>query len=168
MPVTMTRATFFARFKDLPSSSCWVWPGVKTEGGYGRATIAGVACKAHRLAAFFSGKISSLHGQSPDKLPADNVLHTCDNPACCNPLHLFVGSQAENIQDMFEKKRNPARPHGENNHAAKLSDQQVAEIKSLAGTIRNAEIARMFQISKTHVGHILRGKSRGKPTGELQ
>ena len=160
MPAPMTAKTFFARFKHLAEDDCWIWPGVKSEGGYGRAMIGGVACKAHRLAAFFSGKITVLAGQSPEKLPTDNVLHTCDNPACCNPAHLFIGSQSDNINDMFSKGRNPKRPSGEGNVSSKLTEERVVEILQADTSIfgEKARLARKHGVSKTVIGAIVARK----------
>lgn len=89
--------------KDGPNG-CWVWGDSRTEFGYGllvkersSKTYRGKQKTAHRL----SWELH--HGEVPDGL---SVLHRCDNPPCVNPDHLFLGTHADNMRDMFEKGRN--------------------------------------------------------------
>jgi hypothetical protein len=80
-----------------------------------------------------------------------HVLHRCDNPPCCNPEHLFLGTPADNMRDMDEKGRRRSS-HGETHRSAKLTDDQVAEIRRLAPIVGNdAELGRRFGVSKQHV-----------------
>jgi hypothetical protein len=75
-------------------NGCWIWSG-SLANGYGDFRLRKVHWTAHRAAyTAFKGSIGSLH-----------VLHTCDEPACCNPDHLFLGTNAENIRDSQEKGR---------------------------------------------------------------
>lgn len=76
--------------------ACWVWNGGRRQKGYGFFRIAGKRVRAHRFSyELFVGKI-----------PADLfVLHRCDNPPCVNPLHLFLGTAADNYHDMVSKGR---------------------------------------------------------------
>jgi hypothetical protein len=77
--------------------ACWEWTASKNDHGYGRMTAGrGVNLKAHRVA-------YELHnGPVPDD---KCVLHECDNPPCCNPLHLFLGTKKDNTHDMMAKGR---------------------------------------------------------------
>jgi hypothetical protein len=77
-------------------NDCWHWQGCKNEKGYGVAGHQGKTKKAHRLA------YELLVGTIPDGMC---LLHTCDNPSCCNPAHLRVGTRADNNADMREKGR---------------------------------------------------------------
>lgn len=77
---------------------CWIWTGAKRSNNKcGAIKIrANYTISTHRLSYL-------IHiGEIPDGM---NVLHTCDNPLCCNPQHLFLGTQLENIKDRDEKGR---------------------------------------------------------------
>jgi len=75
----------------IANNSCWEWQGYRKPNGYG--FYAGQY--THRLAyKLFIGDIGDM-----------NVCHTCDNPSCCNPEHLFLGTQSDNANDMVAKKR---------------------------------------------------------------
>lgn len=93
-------------------------------------------------------------GPIPDGLC---VCHHCDTPACINPDHLFVGTDAENTADKVAKGR--ARgwdSSGERNPAAKLSESKVAEIRALlaAGGLSRAAIGRCYGVSQQLVSAI--------------
>jgi hypothetical protein len=76
--------------------ACWNWTGGKHQDGYGVIRYEGKRYKAHRL--FYKYFIKNI---SDDLV----VRHVCDNPACCNPMHLIHGTQADNIRDMYERNR---------------------------------------------------------------
>jgi DNA invertase Pin-like site-specific DNA recombinase len=109
------------------------------------------------------------------------VLHRCDNRACVNPDHLFLGTQADNMADMTAKGRNgyltkperiargdrhafmlhpERRPRGERNGSAKLTETTVRDIRALIATggIGPVEIARRFGIHRTTVHRIVNRK----------
>ncbi len=97
---------FWAKVIPAAQGACWIWSDKPDEDGYGRLSIKGVAKpRAHRLSA-------ALFLRDYDE--ALVVRHTCDNPICCNPAHLVMGTQAENIADREAR--------GRGNHAAKLEN----------------------------------------------
>lgn len=89
----MTPARFWAKVDR--GDDCWEWTGIKDPNGYGRCGMFGETL-AHRVA----WKLTR------EAIPGGLfVLHRCDNPPCCNPDHLFLGTQADNIADMDHKGR---------------------------------------------------------------
>jgi hypothetical protein len=86
----------YERISPTPTETgCHEWTGSKTNRKYGIITIAGVNILAHR----------AMHAFSGGPADAQVVMHTCDNPSCCNPAHLRSGTYEENMQDMVAKGR---------------------------------------------------------------
>jgi hypothetical protein len=96
------------------------------------------------------------------------VLHRCDNRRCVNPEHLFIGTQQENIQDMHSKKRwnPPAKRYGERNHAARLTDDLVREIRRKAKHQTGNSLAREYGFSQMTINRAIRGISWSHITEE--
>lgn len=136
------------------SSGCIEWTGSITEGGYGHLWVNDRLELAHRLAfALVSGPIpegGDVRGMC--------VCHRCDNRLCVNPDHLFLGTHAENMRDMDGKGRR-APTNGQRNGRAKLTAEQVKEIRSLKGAMSQAAIGARFGVSKTLVRRIHQGKA---------
>ena len=89
------------------------------------------------------------------------MLHRCDNPPCCNPAHLFLGTHADNMADKAAKKRcRTGDFRGERNPNAKLSDAQRELIREAYATKREtqAELAARFGVSQGQVSRIVRKK----------
>lgn len=85
------------------------------------------------------------------------VCHKCDNPICCNPDHMFLGSQVENIGDAKNKKR---MKQGENHYNRKLNEKQVLEIKKLLKYgLSFRKIGKLYGVSYSCIGSISLGKS---------
>jgi len=130
---------------------CIVWTGAVNVTGYGRVRRDGRAWLAHRLA------YKLAHGHLPTDLC---VLHRCDNPPCCNPEHLFLGTRTDNSADMMEKgrHRNGHMPGGKNPNA-KLSEDDVVEVRRLLtlGHTHRA-IGNRFGVDRSTITAINRGK----------
>lgn len=134
------------------ANGCLEWTGLRPEGRYGTISSGPPEHKmlrTHRVA------YEIAYGPIPDGL---HVLHKCDNPPCCNPEHLFLGSHDDNMKDMAAKKRSP---HGEAHPHAKLTAEQVEEIKNRvnAGELHR-EVAADLGVDKTTVTRIVNGQSR--------
>lgn len=137
----MTLAERFWTKVRRTSEGCWEWSLCRNRDGYGifsirRGKLAEVGVLAHRWAYFLT----------KGTIPADKrVLHKCDNPACCRPDHLFLGTCKDNSVDMVKKNRGPL---GEKHGRHKLTDEQVAELRRQRAAGKNrAEVAREFGIS---------------------
>lgn len=102
---------------------CWVWPYASDKKGYGMKRENGTLTYVHRISwRLFNGPVP--HGKF--------VCHKCDNPPCCNPNHLFVGTRIDNQNDMRSKGRhaNPPTHYGESHPLHKLTNASVRRIKS--------------------------------------
>jgi len=145
--------SLWARFceKVQRTRSCWEWVGARTgpsstcKGGYG---VIGLGRSGegemyvHRLSwEFYKGPIPS--GMC--------VLHKCDNPACVNPRHLFLGTRADNNRDRAKKGRGN-HPKGEQHPRARLTERQVLRIRKNSGS--SARLALQYGVSKTTIRSI--------------
>ncbi len=126
---------------------CWLWVGKnKNRKGYGRLKIDGKSVQSHR----FSYQLH--YGSIPDGLL---VCHTCDTPACVNPKHLFLGTNADNVADRDRKGR---KALGEHNGKSKLSLADVVLVKSMfTQGLSNCEIGRRLSINHSTVRAIRNG-----------
>jgi hypothetical protein len=119
---------------------CWIWPHWKDRDGYGRTTFHQKTAIAHRIAYVLT------YGPIPLGV---YVLHRCDTPPCCNPHHLFLGTQRENCADAKSKDRHT---RGERNGSSKLTPTQVIAIR--ADRRRQIDIAATYNIRQTTVSEI--------------
>lgn len=131
-------------------SGCHEFQGRRVGHGYGQLMHDGRYQVAHRVA------YQLTKGPIPAGLI---VMHSCDNPPCCNPAHLLLGTQADNMRDKKERGR---AARGERSHAAKVTEQIVADIRRrrAAGEPR-LQVAAEYGISYTAVFSIERGRSWG-------
>lgn len=151
---------FWSRLEHR-KTGCWEWTGSRNRDGYGSLTVEGRSHGAHRVA------WSLANGEIPAGLM---VCHSCDNPPCCNPDHLWLGTSADNQRDAAAKGRSrtgrqigPRRPFkfpnrtGELNPIAKLDAERVAQIRSRfsAGEASQRALAREYGVSHTVVRRIV-------------
>ena len=138
-------------WQDYP---CLDWPFSINSDGYGQTHIPGLGVKkAHREA------WKLIHGQIPSSV---HVLHRCDRPICWRPVHLFSGSNEDNIADRMQKGR--SRSHGplpmlrgESHGLSKLMWDEVRQIRLLKGTAKAVSVAPLFNVSPTTICRIWRG-----------
>lgn len=132
------------------SDACWPWIGTRKETGYGKAYLGGRKwARAHRLA------YEIHYGVAPGDLI---VLHNCDNPPCCNPAHLRLGTQLENVADRVERGRGRV-PKGDEHPNSKLTADKVREIRRRFVRGRRGDgprAAREFGVSITIIHQVLR------------
>jgi predicted XRE-type DNA-binding protein len=144
---------FWDKVDVLDSDCCWEWQGYRDSRGYGTVGVGGREGGtewAHRVA------FSLTRGPIPKGLM---VCHRCDNPPCCNPWHLFLGTALVNNRDAQAKGRNRK---GENHPQAKLSDLVVAEIRSryAEGGVSQSQLARLYGVTQSHISNIVTGRTR--------
>lgn len=123
---------------------CWEWTAA-TFRGYGQVSYEGKVRRAHRV----SWEIT--HGRIPGDLC---VLHRCDNRACVNPDHLWLGTRPENAADMVAKRR---QARGNRHGRRKLSDSQVREIRQRVAGTTQRQLSREYGVSEAMVSLIVNG-----------
>jgi len=128
--------------KEESLTGCWPWNGSKVY-AYGGLKWEGKSRRAHRIAWMLT------FGPIPDELC---VCHKCDNPLCCNPNHLFLGTEADNVNDKVSKLRHA---FGVNHGRAKVTDEQVSCIRLQAKILTQTELARLFQLSRAQIQNII-------------
>lgn len=171
------RERFWSKVDVLSTDQCWLWKAALSC-GYGVFNVGKYDLyRSHRLSYYFT------YGEDPGSLL---VCHKCDNPPCCNPHHLFLGTQQDNVTDRMLKgryqsgeehwthrlpdrvsrgddrwqRKHPERtPRGSAVGSAKLNESQVSIIrKKLSTGIAGTLIAKEFSISESIVSAIRKGK----------
>jgi len=140
-----TADLFWGKVNVGKDSDCWEWTGADSVNGYGRVNIKGRLLGAHRVAyAIAFGAI--------DKHLC--VLHKCDNRRCCNPNHLFLGTQKDNFHDASRKGR-ISNKFG-TSAKKKLTDNQVYQIRILCllGELPQWKIGKLFGVGQHHISRI--------------
>lgn len=139
---------------------CWNWKGMvfKNRGGYGCFTCRPLGIKtarAHRVAYQLANRVNILENV--------HVLHSCDNPRCVNPDHLFLGDQPSNMEDRQTKNR---QNKGDDHGMHKLKEPQVLEIRSrLKNKEKGRTLAKEFGVTEITISDIKRRRSwRHLPT----
>ena len=140
--------SFWSRVYKNHPSGCWVWLGARMDrthrgGGYGMVWVGKKKYLTHRLS------YELVFGSIPEGL---RVLHTCDNPICVNPAHLFAGTQLDNVHDAIHKGRANGVP---------LSDEDVINIRKryICGeTVKS--ISEDYGSSYTYLHQIIRYDKR--------
>jgi len=141
-----THDSLAAKIEDMsmkvPEAGCWLWMYCVLPKGYGVLSHKGVAFRAHR-AAYLAFK-----GDIPEGM---HVLHNCDVASCVNPAHLYLGDDKQNGTDKAKRGR-AASKRGELNGRAKLTEEQVAEIRKSHESL--FVLARRYGVSKVTIKKI--------------
>lgn len=130
---------FDSRVYPDPNSGCWLWGGFVTSQGYGRILVDRKCVSAHRFS------FERHKGTIPKGMV---VRHRCDTPVCVNPLHLELGTQADNVADMARRSR----------AQKKLSVESVREIR--ASDESGIALAEKHCVSRSMVSRIKNNHSR--------
>ena len=140
---------FWDRVDRRGPHECWPWMGSYQAGamGYGCVAQGKTTYRAHRVA------YTLANGPIPDGML---VRHSCDNPPCCNPAHLLVGTPADNMRDRSERDR---APKGEQVASHVLTAADVAFIREAVHTSTISGLARMFGVARSTIRHVRDGKT---------
>lgn len=141
-------ATFWSKVdKSGGNDACWLWTAGKYQSGYGAYRWNGRTQKAHRVSFFLANGRWVKDGY--------RVCHTCDVRHCVNPLHLWEGTDQENLADRDRKKR---QQHGERHFFAKLTEKDVQDIRELyaEGGISQKAIADKYGVVHQLISQIIR------------
>lgn len=159
--ITKSKAMSWA-FRQLPfwdrvkaqtvveASGCHVFTGSKDDCGYGRINKDGKLVRLHR----------EVWKKEHGKIGKKNVIcHTCDNPACINPDHLFIGNQEDNIADMDKKGRRISL-FGSDHGMAKLTEKMIPAIRQMLKRGDTCQdIAKLFGVTDMTIRHIKKGRT---------
>ena len=145
---------FWSKVDKRGDDECWEWKANKDRYGYGILSVHCRTNRAHRLAYALATDANVPAGMC--------VLHTCDNPRCCNPRHLFLGTHSENMADRNRKNR---QAKGDAIHAlrgvrhplARLTDSAVEFIRKSRGSMLQKDLAKMFGVSRNLICMVQRG-----------
>ena len=137
------KARFWAKVDVRSPDECWLWLGARSGLGYGCFTIKHAAYTAHRIAL----------AAAATEVPVNRgVMHGCDNPPCCNPAHLSLGTQAENMRDMRKKGRqNYVR--GSSVGLAKLTESAVRDIRN-SRTFKAVDLAETYGVTRSTIYNV--------------
>ncbi len=148
---------FWNKIKIVGVNQCWLWNRFTTPKGYGRFIIS-ISWKKYNLYAHIVAWI--IHNQRDVPLGM-NILHSCiATRNCCNPRHLRIGTDQENVDDMVNQGR-ARKAKGQGHAMAKLTEKEVIKIRKLhsSGKYSVCELAQMFGIVYTCVWKIVRRKT---------
>lgn len=131
----------------LPSG-CWQWTGTTSHGRpiYNPGKKLCGTRYAYRVAYYLR------HGKLNPKM---QICHSCDNPLCINPQHLFEGTNQDNIEDSICKGR----------RLRKLTLDQAQKISN--STLKDHELSELYGVSRTHIARIRKGKSKSSPQATI-
>jgi len=133
----------------LWNNECWKWTTKSINNkGYGMFSITKKMYLAHRIV------YKLVFGAIPDNL---YILHHCDNPLCCNPSHLFPGTQKNNMEDMIVRGRQCC---GEKISSSKLKEKDILEIRILysTGDYYQRELGEIYGVGADEISRIVNNK----------
>lgn len=148
-------ARFWSKVEIGNPDECWEWKAGNNGRGYGKFYVGGDGNPqryAHRIS------WSLANGDIPEGLI---LCHKCDNPKCINPDHLFLGTQAENMQDASKKGRcKPSMAHGNSSGHNKIDEKDIPDVKKMiAEGVSLKTIADIYGVSKQSIFHIKTGRN---------
>lgn len=155
-PTMNLRQRLYSHAKKNDETGCWEWAGSK-RGCYGRIIVGSRVDGTRRSDTAHRVSYIINFGEIPDGL---YVCHKCDNPACINPNHLFLGTAKENMEDCSKKGRIVAKA-GENQGRSKLTEESVrdARRKFFVERVSSWRMADIYCVSRRTMWNALTGKT---------
>jgi len=148
---------FWQKVRKAGSNDCWEWTGYRNHAGYGvqntgRGRKGHKPQLAHRIAFLLSG------GELTDDQAF--VLHSCDNPPCCNPAHLRAGTRLDNAIDRESRGRG-GNHRGTANGRSKLTPEDVVAIRAAYTGARGQQrrLAEQYNVTPAMIRFIVHGKN---------
>ncbi len=141
---------FYRKVKVLSEDDCWEWQAGADKNGYGCFWFTKRWELAHRVAYILANDLTL------DDIKDQLILHSCDNPSCCNPKHLREGTHADNTQDCIERGRcYTGKQYGEYNPMSKITESDVREIRErIASGETQRSIAPLFGVTYKAISKI--------------
>lgn len=153
-----TPEVLWSKVDKRGEDDCWPWKGFTNYQGYGRTWINDKGYYAHRVI-FDLANPGLIELKAPKRGESGFVLHRCDNPICCNPKHLFVGTHDDNMKDKVAKGRSPDFK-GDKGPRCKLTMEQARQARALRKDgISARKLAEMYSISLPSMKTLLANKS---------
>jgi len=148
---------FWSKVGEPNENGCRLWTACTNSWGYGLFVYCGKLWLTHRFSYLLS------HKQDMDYIPEGLlVCHTCDIPSCVTDEHLWLGTNQDNIIDMFNKGRGHIPDfHGVNNNMSKLTNKDILDIRNryATGEVTQQELADSFGVHQTNIHYIVKYKT---------
>ena len=153
---TNTGEVLWSKVDRRGPDECWPWLGYRSKEGYGRAQVDGKMYYAHRIVYDLTRPGVIAWSAPADRRASGFLRHACDNPSCCNPAHMLVGTQFENSADKITRGRSKWWNRSTESANAKLSVEAVHEIRRREKTRR--QYADQFGVSISTIKGVLSGR----------
>lgn len=148
----------WSKVQSAGLDSCWLWTAAHNPDGRGKFVVS----RQGKKRCFNVPRVIywQCYGEPFEK----QVLHKCNNASCCNPSHFYLGGDKENRRDSVEAG---TQYKGSTHHLAKLSDQQICDIKEkvMAGAL-GSQLAVEYGVSEKTISNYRRGKSMSSVIAE--
>lgn len=146
------KTRFWSNVRIAKPNECWLWKLAKASNGYGLLSLK----RNRKNRTFLAHRLAWMLHNDRNIPNHKGILHSCIGQRdCCNPAHLRIGTQKENLQEMTDQGRRVATV-GEAAHSCKLTNEQVIQIRNLHYQgVGQHTIARMFKVSHPSIFRIV-------------